>query len=101
MCFPIYNNGFVKDKRSKTLVFKKLKRFLYKYYPTFVKTFKKHPNKFDIRQFLVLLYDCVPNMKSYHSIDRLLKCFNVLQVGTGKNPTTPLYSENTKKRTFF
>ena len=45
------------DKQSKTLVFKKFKRLLYKYYPSFVKTFKKHPNKFYIRQFHVLLYD--------------------------------------------
>ena len=32
-------------------------------------------------------------MKHYYSIDRLLKNINVLQVGTGKNPTTPLYSK--------
>ena len=77
------------DNRSKTLVFKKFKQLLYNYYPKFVKTFKKHHNKFDIRQFFVLLYDCVPSMKNYYSIDRLLK--NVLQVGTSKNLTTRLY----------
>ena len=38
------------DNCSKTLVFKKFKCLVYKYYPKFVKTFKKHPNKFDIRQ---------------------------------------------------
>ena len=43
------------DNCSKTLPFQKFKN-LYKYYPKFVKTFKKHPNKFDIRQFLFLLY---------------------------------------------
>ena len=69
---------------SKTLALKKFKHLLYKYYPKFVKTFKKHPNKFD----------CVPNMKNYWSIDRNV---NVLQVGTGKNPTTPLYSDTKKK----
>ena len=35
-----------------------------------LKTVKKHPNKLDIRQFLVLLYDCVPNMKNFWSIVR-------------------------------
>ena len=40
-------------------------------------------------------------MKNYYSIDRLLKNVNVLQVGTGKNPTTPLYSETKKKLKFF
>ena len=33
-------------------------------------------------------------MKNYYSIDRLFKNFNVLQVGTDKNPTTPLQSKN-------
>ena len=49
---------------------------------------------------LVILYDCVPNMKIYYSIDRLFKSINVLQVGTGKIPTTPLYNQ-TKKVNFF
>ena len=47
------------NKLSKALAFKKFKCLLYKFYPKFVKAFKKHPNKFDVRQFLVLLYDCV------------------------------------------
>ena len=84
------------DNRSKALTFKKFKRPLHKYYPKFVKTFKKHPNKFDIRQFLVILFYFVPNIKNYYSIDRLLKNANVLQAGTGKNPTTPLYSDTKK-----
>ena len=79
---------------SKTLAFKKFEHLLYKCYPKFVKTLKKHPNKFDIRQFLVFLYDCVPNMKNYCRIDRLLENFNVLQAETGKNPTAPLHSEH-------
>ena len=37
------------ENQSKTLVFKKYKRLLNKYYPKFVKMFKKQPNKFDIR----------------------------------------------------
>ena len=89
------------DNRSKALAFKKFKRLLFKYYPKFVKTFKKHPHKFDIRQFLVFLYDCVTNIKYYCSIDRLLKNDNILQVGTGKNPTTPLYKDAKKSEIFF
>ena len=81
---------------SETLVLKKIKCLVCKYYPKFIKTFKKHPNKFNIRQFLVLLYECVLKMKNYYSIDRLSKNVNVLQVGTGKNLTTPLYSDKEK-----
>ena len=44
----------------------------------------------------MFFYKIVPNMKHYYSIDRLLKNINVLQVGTGKNPTTPLYSKTKK-----
>ena len=61
------------DSHSKNLAFKKCITFLYKYYPKFVKTFEGHSNKFDIRQFHALLYDCVLNVKGYCSIDRLLK----------------------------
>ena len=39
-------------------------------------------------------------MKNYCSTGRLLKYVNVRQVGTGKNPASPLYS-NTKKRENF
>ena len=59
------------DNHSKTLPLKTFKHLLYKYYSEFVKTFKKHPNKFDIQQFFVLVYDCIPNMKNCSSIDRL------------------------------
>ena len=86
---------------KKTLVFTKFKLLIYKYYPKFVKMFKEHPDKFDVWQLLVLLYDCVTNIKNYYSIDRLLKNVNVLPVGRDKNPTTPLYSERKKKWEFF
>ena len=79
------------DNRAKTLVSKRFKGFLQKYHPKFVKRFKIHFKNFDRKQFFVLLYDCIPNMKKYFSIDRLLKNVNILQVGTGKNPTTLLY----------
>ena len=39
-------------------------------------------------------------MKNYWSIDRLLKNVNVLQIETGKNPTTPLYSDTKKVKIF-
>ena len=39
------------DNHSKTLVFKKIKRLLDKYYPKFAETFKKHPNDSNIKQF--------------------------------------------------
>ena len=81
------------DQHSKALAFKKFKLLLYKYYPKFVKTFKKHPNKFDIRQLLLLLRDIFQNIKDYCSIERLLKNVNILQGGTGKNPTILLYSD--------
>ena len=86
------------DNHSKRLVFKQFKRLLYRYCPKFVKTFKKYPYKFDMRQLFVLLYDCVLNMKNYYSIDRILKNNIVLQEGTVKNPTTPLYSDTKKKK---
>ena len=82
------------DKHSKALGL--LCVLLYKYYPKFIKTFKKHCHKFNIRQFLVLLYGFVPYIKDYCSIDRLLKNTNILQVGTGKNATILLYSEQKK-----
>ena len=40
-------------------------------------------------------------MENYWSIERLLKNVNFLQLGTGKNPTTPLYSETKKNSSFF
>ena len=44
------------DNHSKTLVFKKIKRLLDKYYPKFAETFKKHPNDSDIKQFVFFFY---------------------------------------------
>ena len=85
--------------QSKTLVFKKYKRLLYKYYPRFVKMFKKWPNKFDIWQFLVVLYDCVPSMKNY-SIGKLVKNLAVLEAGTVKTPNT-LWNSETKQNENF
>ena len=84
------------DNHSKMLAFKKFKHLFYKCYPKFVKKLKKHPNKLDMRQFLVLSYDCIPNIINFWSFDRLLKNVNVLQVETGKNPTTPSYIETKK-----
>ena len=39
-------------------------------------------------------------MEKYCSIDRLLKLAYLLQLGTGKNPTIPLYSETKKSENF-
>ena len=44
------------DNGSKILAFQKFKRLLYKYYPKFVKAYKKQSNRLDIRQFLVFFY---------------------------------------------
>ena len=89
------------DNRSETLAFKKFTHLLCKYYPKFVKIFKKHPSECDIRQCLVFLYDWVPNIKNYCSIYRLLKNFNVLQIETGKNPITNLYSDTKKSENYL
>ena len=40
-------------------------------------------------------------MKNYYSIGRLSKNVNVLQVGTGNNPTTPLCSDTKKVKIFW
>ena len=61
------------DNPPKTLTFKKSEHLLYKFYPKFVKTFKEHPNKFDIRQFLVFSYDFLSNMNNFWSIDQIFK----------------------------
>ena len=84
------------DNHSKALVFKKFERLLYKYYHKIVKKFNNQHNKFDIRQLLIILYDCIPNIKIYYSIDRLLKNVKALQVRIGKTPTTRLYSDTKK-----
>ena len=72
------------DNHLKTLAFKKIKRILYEHYPKFANAYKKQPNRLDLWQFLVLLYDCVPNIKHVWSIDRLFKNPNILKSGTGK-----------------
>ena len=61
----------------------------------------ERPNKFDRRQFLVHLYDYVPNMKNCYSIDGLLKDVNVLQKGTTGNPASPLYKDTRKSEYFL
>ena len=42
----------------------------------------------------------MPNLKHCIGIDKLQKIVNALQAGTGKNPTTVLYSETTKPEHF-
>ena len=81
------------DNHSKTLTFKKFKCLLYKYHPRFSKICK---NNVHLNQFLVLLYDFVPNSKQLLSIEKLLKNAKVSQSGMGKNPTNALYKETTK-----
>ena len=79
------------------LFFVSIRSFLsYKYYAKFVKTFKKHPNKFDKRQCLGLLHNCAPNIEKHYSIGRFLKKVNILQVGTSKNSPNRLYSDTKK-----
>ena len=93
------------DNHSKTFAFKRIKRFLRKNYPRFVKAYKNESNsscnRLDIRQFLIILCDWVSIMKHVWSIDRHLKNYNILQVGKGKNPTISLYSKTTKPLIFF
>lgn len=84
------------DNSSKILAFKKCKCPIYKYYHKFAKAYKKYSKRLDIRQFLVVLYDCFPNMKHFLTIGRLLKNANILKSGTGKNPATGLYSQPSK-----
>ena len=85
------------DNCSKTLAFEKLKRLLYKYYPKFVKAYRRQSNRLDIKQFLVLLYNCVLNRKRVWSTDKLLKNAKILKSGTGKNPTTAFVNLNLQK----
>ena len=83
---------------SKTSAFKKFKQFFF-----FVKTYKNKPNsssnRFCIKQFLILLYDCAPNLKQFLSIDVLLKNPSIIKSGTSKNPTSTLRSETIVKPT--
>ena len=40
------------ENRSKTVTFKKFKHLSYKYYPKFVKAYKKQPTRLDIKHFI-------------------------------------------------
>ena len=72
------------DNHSKNSAFKKFKRLSYNYFPKFVKTYKNESNfssnRLDINQFLIIFYDCVPNVSQFLSIDKLLENCNILQV---------------------
>ena len=88
------------DSCSKFSAFKKIKHLLYKHYHRFEKKYKNQSNS-TCNRFLVVLYDCIPNMKHLWSIDKFVRKAKVLQVGTSKNPTTTLYSEMTKTEKSF
>ena len=49
----------------------------------------------------MLLCDCVPSLSQFVSIDKLLKNDNISQLGMGRNSTTPLYSDTTKRENCF
>ena len=86
------------DNQSKVSGFRKFKRLLCKHYPRFSKisTTGKHLN-----QFLMLLYNCVPNLSQLLSIDKLLKNDNVWQLGICRNLSTALYSDTAKHEKLF
>ena len=50
---------------------------------------------------MVLLHDCVPNLKHFLSADNLLKNCSILRVGMSKNLTTVSFSETTKLEIIF
>ena len=81
------------DNHSKASAFNKFKCLLCKYYPRFSKISR---NCEHLSQYFLLLYDCVPSLSQFLSIDKLSKNDNVSELGMGKNPTTPVYSEMTK-----
>ena len=66
------------DYHSKTSTFKKFKHLLCKYYPTFSKICRSSEH---LGQLLVLLYNCVPNLSQFFSIDKLLKNDNAIRNG--------------------
>ena len=80
---------------SKASAFNKFKRL---YYPRFFKI-----RRFGecLNQFLVVLYDCVPSMSQFLSVDKLLLNDSVSQLGIVRNPTTPLCSDTTKREDFL
>ena len=81
---------------SKTLGFKNFSSFYINITLSLLLNLQKSPNRLDIRQFLVLLYDCTLKVKHNWSIYRLLKNAIVLNSRVDKNPTTALYSETKK-----
>ena len=54
-----------------------------------------------MKQFLVLLFDCVPNMKHVWSTDKLLKSAKILKSETCKNAATAFCSVTTKPEKLF
>ena len=54
-----------------------------------------------LNQCLTLLYNCVPRLSQFLSIDKLLKNANAVQLGIGKYSSTSLYSDTTKPEIFF
>ena len=50
----------------------------------------------NLNQYLVLLYDFVPNLGQFISTDKILKI--VSQSGVDNNATTCLYSDATKRK---
>ena len=75
------------DNQSRSSGFKQFKCFYINIILGFHRSEQKCAfklNSVHLNQFLVLLYDCVPSLKYFLSIDKLLKNFNVSQLGTGK-----------------
>ena len=70
---------------QKFLSFRKFRHLLCKYYSKFVKGHNKRPHRLLMRQFLVLLYDCILDMKHVWSIGRLLQNANILKSVAVKN----------------
>ena len=76
---------------QKASIFNTFKHFLYKYH--FI---GEH-----LTRILVLLPGFVPSVSQFLSLDEVLENDNVSQLGMGNNPTTSLYSYNTKREHFF
>ena len=49
----------------------------------------------------MVLYDCMPSMSQFLSVDKLLLNDSVSQLGIVRNPTTPLCSDTTKREDFL
>ena len=50
----------------------------------------------DIKQFLMLFINGVPNLKHFKGVFSFLKAFNIFKERTGKVFASPLYSEKTQ-----